>query len=156
MNENLKKIFEELTKDEKLIEKVAEINNLYPDLEENSKALVELAKEIGIDITVEEIFDSNNTISEELSDEELNQVAGGKMIGVDKGQGMLYYSDCMCVLGGGGSGDNLQKACACVLGGAGELTREGKKLKNIIGDTVALKCVAVGVHEAELMDYYNK
>ena len=96
MTDNMKKFLEEVSKDKKLIEKLQKA--------ETSEAVIALAKEIGFVLTSEDLK-SKETISE-ISDDELEAVAGGKI--------------CTCVLGGGGKGDDNEKTCACVIGGGGE------------------------------------
>ena len=49
--------------------------------------------------------------AEELSDDELDTVAGGGDV------------SCACAMGGGGTKDSNDKTCACVLAGAGYSTQ---------------------------------
>lgn len=145
MNEKLKKLCEEISNSEELANKLKEINEKYPNKADNAKALVELAKEAGIEITEAELLapESSEPAYGELSDDELEQVSGGRISYNGGGNGYrTAKSDCFCVVGGGGKSDSLQKTCACVLGGGGEMTSEGKaifKVKN------ALVCPGVGI-----------
>lgn len=94
MVENLKKFFEEVSKDEEL---VAKIGN-----EKDVNALIAMAKDMGIELTAEDFLESN-----EISDDDLDTVAGGVDV------------SCACAMGGGGTKDSNDKTCACVIGGAG-------------------------------------
>ena len=97
MTDNMKKFLEEVSKDKELIEKLSKA--------ETPEAVIALAKEIGFELTAEDLK-SKETISE-ISDDELEDVAGGKK--------------CYCVLGGGGTGEEgVSKTCACVHFGFGE------------------------------------
>jgi bacteriocin-like protein len=71
----------------------------------------------------EAISDEAKQLVKGLSEEELQQVVGGKQ--------------CLCVLGGGGTGNgSYDSTCACVLGGAGMTDLGG-------GDTRCM-CPAAG------------
>ena len=63
--------------------------------------MIELLKEYGVSFTAEDFKAPEG----ELSDDELNAVAGG--------------GGCGCAVGGGGGGDEL--VCVCVLGGSGSI-----------------------------------
>ena len=63
--------------------------------------MIELLKEYGVVLTAEDFKAPEG----ELSDDELNAVAGG--------------GGCGCAVGGGGGGDEL--VCVCVLGGSGSI-----------------------------------
>ena len=104
MTENMKKFLELVSKNEELGKKLCEADK---------EAVIAMAKELGIALTNAD-FAQNN----ELSDDELDAVAGGGW-------------DCGCFMGGGGTGDGEitfvgetvnQKTCACVLAGAGMAT----------------------------------
>ena len=62
-----------------------------------------MAKELGVALTDEDF----EKPTEELSDDELDTVAGGGDV------------SCACAMGGGGTKDSNDKTCACVLAGAG-------------------------------------
>ena len=63
--------------------------------------MIEILKEYGVSFTAEDFKAPEG----ELSDDELNEVAGG--------------GGCGCAVGGGGGGDEL--VCVCVLGGSGSI-----------------------------------
>ena len=63
--------------------------------------MIEILKEYGVVLTAEDF----KVPEGELSDDELNAVAGG--------------GGCGCAVGGGGGGDEL--VCVCVLGGSGSI-----------------------------------
>ena len=96
MNENLKKFFEKVCADSALTEKVS--------TEKDPAAIVALAKELGFEFTEDDLLKKP---VEEISDDELDAVAGGSDV------------SCACALGGGGTKDSNDKTCACVLAGAG-------------------------------------
>lgn len=157
MSEKLKKFLEELSNNEELAEKLTEINEKYPDKEDNAKALAELAKEFGIDILAEDLLSATDTTDssdlKEISDDELEQVTGGKMkhstnrymVPCGMRTDETYVSDCFCLVGGSGSSDSLQKKCTCVIGGGGELTSAGKnQFAGFSGTKLALVCVGIG------------
>ena len=68
---------------------------------EMQEKMIELLKEYGVILTAEDFKAPEG----ELSDDELNAVAGG--------------GGCGCAVGGGGGGDEL--VCVCVLGGSGSI-----------------------------------
>ena len=106
MSENLKKFLELITSDKELEKKALACNDLGE--EKGKLAMIELAKENGIDLT-EADFEKKEA-SGELSDDELDAVAGGG-------------SNCGCFAGGGGGGvdasDGKVFGCACVAYGQG-------------------------------------
>lgn len=95
MSENLKKFFEKVSADEELAAKVS--------AEADVAKLIALAKELGFELTE---ADFKKPV-EEISDDELDNVAGGGDV------------SCACAMGGGGTKDSNDKTCACVLAGAG-------------------------------------
>lgn len=95
MNENLKKFLEKVSEDKALAEKVNANND--------PAALITLAKELGVELTEADL----KKPVEELSDDELDTVAGGSDV------------SCACAMGGGGTKDTNDKTCACVLAGVG-------------------------------------
>ena len=99
MNENLKKFLEKVSEDRALAEKVG--------AEKDPQALIALAKEMGFELTAADL----ERPAEELSDDELDTVAGGGDV------------SCACAMGGGGTKDSNDKTCACVLAGAGYSTQ---------------------------------
>ncbi len=101
MTENVKKLFELSSQDEKLRKALCEA----PDV----KSIISLAAEHGITLTEEELkMDASK--EQELDEDELALVAGG--------------GSCFCFVGGGGKsqvwqGHDYENTCICVLGGAG-------------------------------------
>lgn len=116
MSENLKKVLEYFVSNPEYIDKIAEINEKYPDRDENVAQIIALAKEAGFELTEEDV-----NIPEDVSVDELNSVAGGRIID-DYG-----HSSCRCYVGGGGTADEWQKTCACVGYGMGLFTEKGKE-----------------------------
>ena len=95
MTENLKKFLELVSKDEAL---AAKIGTMGKD------ELIALAKGLGIELTD---ADLTKPAAQELSDDDLDTVAGGSDV------------SCACAMGGGGTKDANDKTCACVLAGVG-------------------------------------
>jgi len=91
MTENVKKLLELVSQNEELAKK---LNGL------GKEEFIAAVKELGIELT-----DADLEQNAELSDDELDTVAGGKT--------------CVCVAGGGGEKSNNDALCWCVLGGAG-------------------------------------
>ena len=108
MSENLKKFLDLLGSDKELEAKALACNELGE--EKGRLALIELAKECGIELTAADLEKQEEPASRELDDDELDAVAGGAMA-------------CLCSAGGGGGGidDNDGKVigCACVAYGQG-------------------------------------
>lgn len=109
MTENLKKFLEALSSNEELGQKASAASQ---------EELLAMAKELGIELTEDDFKQE----SKELSDDELDAVAGGKA--------------CVCVAGGGGEKDTfnggrkdipLDNVCACVVVGTGTYTWKGRK-----------------------------
>ena len=94
-------------------EQLQKVLQEHPELNDRLKAItadsqtelqekvIELLKEYGVILTAEDFKAPEG----ELSDDELNAVAGG--------------GGCGCAVGGGGGGDEL--VCVCVLGGSGSI-----------------------------------
>ena len=93
MSETLKKFLEEISADEELMKKACTASE---------EEILALAKEKGYELTAEDLKKQ----ASELSEDELETVAGGK--------------SCYCALGGGGTGDGNEDTCACVVAGAGK------------------------------------
>ena len=108
--ENIKKFYEALSTDTAMRERAKTLSkNPASDEAEAFAEIIEFAKAEGYDFTAEELkafFSSGRTT--ELSDEELENVAGG---------GCKDTSGCVCLVGGGGTIDGV--TCACVAGGGG-------------------------------------
>lgn len=101
MSENLKLFLEKISEDKALADKVG--------AETNPEVLIAMAAEMGIALTADDFK------KQELSDDELDAVAGGGDV------------SCACALGGGGTKDSDDKACACVLAGAGYSKNGGER-----------------------------
>ena len=95
MTDNMKKFLEAVSRNKESIEKLKKA--------ETPEAVIALAAENGFTLTAEDLKPEPTT--GEVSDDELNAVAGGK--------------DCGCFLGGGGEATGKQGVCACVAAGAG-------------------------------------
>ena len=91
MTENMKKFLEIVSADRELSDR---LNGSTQD------GIIVAAKALGIELT-EADFEQTN----ELSDDELDAVAGG--------------GNCYCVIGGGGKKDSDDKVCACISYGQG-------------------------------------
>ena len=94
MTENMKKFLEAVSQHEELL---AKLNGM------GKEELLALAKELNVELTEADLVKP----AEELSDDELDTVAGGSDV------------SCACAMGGGGTKDNNDKTCACVLAGVG-------------------------------------
>ena len=119
MSENLKKFLEAVSKDENLREKAkAFVKN--EDKEQAIAAAINLAKQLGIELA-EADFEAPK---EEISEEELAVVSGGKLFERSCPEaGQEADGWCFCVLPGGGGGTMLDDGaicgCACVGYGQG-------------------------------------
>ena len=103
MSDNLKKFLELVSKDENLKQKMQSFNEMEP--KKAIQASIALAKELGIELSEADFV--NKKADGELSDDELDAVAGG---------------DCGCFAGGGGNvtdSDGTELTCVCVAVGAG-------------------------------------
>ena len=109
MSENLKKFLELIGSNKELEAKALACNELGK--EKGKEAMLALAKECGIELTLAELEEKEEPASCELDDDELDAVAGGG------------ENTCFCVGGGGGGGidskDGKKYGCACVLYGQG-------------------------------------
>lgn len=106
MSENLKKFLEAVSANEKLAEKAGESSR---------EELLAMAKELGLALTEEDFWQE----SKELSDDELDAVAGG--------------GTCVCVVGGGGKRSANDKSCACFTGGWGYTTDRHERCLCVVG-----------------------
>ena len=108
MSENLKKFLALIANNKELEAKALACNELGE--EKGKEALLALAKECGIELTAADFEKKEKSASGELSDDELDAVAGGG-------------SNCGCFAGGGGGGidasDGKVFGCACVAYGQG-------------------------------------
>lgn len=103
MTENMKKYLELISRDEEAQKKLNEQKS--SSIQEAKERIIADAAEKGITLTEEDF--AANAETGELSDDELEAVAGGK--------------ECVCVIGGGGTATSeiYEDTCACVLAGAG-------------------------------------
>lgn len=108
MTENIKKLLELASSNEELKTKLTEASK---------DELIAIAKEQGINLCDED-FEAKPA---DLSDDELDSIAGGKK--------------CYCALGGGGTGEdsNNTKTCACVGSGAGNTKSGGVRCACVLG-----------------------
>ena len=116
MNGLKEKLFEIASQDEGFVERF--------NAAESPEAVVELLKGKGLDVTAEDLQALAQPAGQEaveLSDEELEAVAGG--------------DDCYCVVGGGGTAGGVDRTCGCVIEGLGTFTEKNGK----IGD----RCICV-------------
>ena len=111
MNDKLKEFLKIISANDELKEKFSTMVKKESESEANFKALIELANECGYDLTMEDLNEEPAQV-ENLSDEELGQIAGGGW--------------CGCISGGAGqagAGNFLNDGlnCVCVSAGAGTL-----------------------------------
>ena len=107
MNDNLKEFLRKASADDALF---AEMQSLEGEADKKATVAraIELAKGVGIELT-----DADFEVPEsELDAKELEAVAGG-------------WTECACVVGGGGSKDEDGKTCVCILGGQGDAQGSG-------------------------------
>lgn len=108
MSENLKKFLDLIASNKELEAKALACNELGE--EKGRLALIELAKECGIELTAADLEKQAEPASRELDDDELDAVAGGA-------------TACWCGVGGGGTGrdanDGKVIGCGCVGYGQG-------------------------------------
>ena len=95
MTENFINFMKEVSKDEALSAKLGK--------ESDPKVIMAIAKDMGFVLTEADLARE----PEELSDDDLDDVAGGDAV------------NCSCAMGGGGSKDENDKTCACVAAGFG-------------------------------------
>lgn len=140
MNENIKDFYAALSKDEAMKSRAQALNAQYKDPQPEEKAVAEdiaaFAKSEGFAFTAAEFTEYNKAQSKELSDDELEAVAGGAScicpVGGGGTSGLLNCicaivgygertADCTCNPGGVGSSANAQKnVCFCFVGGSGK------------------------------------
>ena len=110
MSENIKKFLERVSANEELSKKLCSADR---------KAVIAMAKDLGIELTEADFVQAN-----ELDEDELDAVAGGEYCG---GVGEVdEIVSCFCSVGGGGTKkDANDKTCACVLYGQGDNKNDG-------------------------------
>lgn len=99
----MREFLELMERNEELKNKVAQMD---ADIHTQVSDYIALAAEYGVELTE---ADFQPASAGELSEDELDAVAGGKT--------------CACVMGGGGTGEDVTntKTCACVMGGGGQM-----------------------------------
>ena len=110
MSENIRKFLERVSANEELSKKLCSADR---------KAVIDMAKDLGIELTEADFVQAN-----ELDEDELDAVAGGEYCGgVGEVDGIV---SCACSVGGGGTKkDANDKTCACVLYGQGDNKNDG-------------------------------
>ena len=148
--EKVKLFYKALANDAGMKERAAKLTETFgeqPDQAAATAAILAFAKAEGYDFTTDELAAYAETLPKpqagtELSDDEMNAVAGGMM-----GAGPQHYTPCWermcgCPIGGGGThtGDdecNTGKiTCACVVGGGGKKCSKGKCLVCVVAGVV--------------------
>ncbi|MDR2560747.1 MAG: Nif11-like leader peptide family natural product precursor [Holophagales bacterium] len=121
--EKVKEFYKALSSDEAMKERAkAMLDKGKPaDEAEAAGAVIAFAKSEGYDFTAEELKAFASAGARELSDEELENVAGG----------CSGYAKCFCFFAGGGSQDGV--TCACVGVGIGG-SNPGPGLKCYVGE----------------------
>ncbi|MEL7622574.1 MAG: Nif11-like leader peptide family RiPP precursor [Clostridiales bacterium] len=118
--ENIKKFYEALAQDKAMQERAKVLNDTKPGEEaEAFAAIVAFAAQEGYSFTTAELAEYNKAQSKELSDDELEAVAGGAtcvcvFVG-SGGNGLM----CACVVGGVGDNKTKKTVCVCPIGGGG-------------------------------------
>ena len=103
MSENMKKFLELVSKDENLKKKLEELDDTV--YEQASQAGIALAKEFGIELSEADF--GRKKSDGELSDDELDAVAGGARLAKSDEPDSIWNDDCICACvtsGGGGPG----------------------------------------------------
>ena len=114
MSENMKKFLELVSKDEEMKKRMMDFNDM--EIEKSIQASIVFAKELGIELTEDDFAQEN--VAGELTDEELDAVAGGGGCGcpaLGAGEGPGY--SCFCFAFGNGSANCV---CPAVGGGTDE------------------------------------
>jgi len=120
--ENVKKFYDELASSEALKEKAAKLNEKYNETEKMDEEavtadIIAFAASEGYNFTAEELAaytkTAGNPAPQELSQDELNAVAGGS------NSCRVCFGTCYCILGGFGKHYDPEWVCVCVLGGGG-------------------------------------
>jgi len=113
----MKDILEQIEQNPELKAKIEKLDKT-PD--STVQDFIKAAAEYGVELTE---ADFTPTGSEgELTDDELEAVAGGKSL-----------NPCICFMGGGGESYGNEKTCACVFGGGGEYLDNSARCVCVIG-----------------------
>ena len=111
----MKRLLEEMEKNQELKAKIEELDK---NTESTSKDYIQVAAEYGIEIKEEDFKPAQG----ELTDDELDAVAGGEF--------------CTCAIGGGGAAtQHADNTCACVMGGGGEYSYGGCRCVCVLAGT---------------------
>jgi len=120
--EKVKQFYEALANDEKMKEKAMELNKKHsgeqPDEVAVTAEIIAFAAAEGYVFTAEEyaaFVQHLKSGSTELSDDELESVAGGFFAHKD----FPCWNNCLCVVGGAGQHSNPRLTCACAAAGYG-------------------------------------
>lgn len=105
MTDAMKKLLELVSQNEELQQKFQGLNK---------DEFIAAAKDLGIEITEADLEQNA-----EISDDELDAVAGG--------------GTCVCVMGGGGKRSNNDKSCGCFGGGWGYTTDRHERCICVVG-----------------------
>ncbi|WP_027397934.1 Nif11-like leader peptide family natural product precursor [Anaerovibrio lipolyticus] len=133
--ENVGKFYDKLAQDAALAEKLNALDKKFADTNEGSaddiafreKAVaaivIPLAKEVGLPFTLEELkeYEQEQLKEMNLSEDELDQVAGGRFKGAGGGNGESSKSGAYCAFLGVGFGKTTRKgntAYCFILGGS--------------------------------------
>lgn len=117
----MKKLLEQIEQNPELKAKIEELDN---NASSKPQDYIKVAAEYGIELTEEDFKPACG--QGELSDDELNAVAGGEecICGIGGGGGVGkavgYDEVCVCVLGGGGKYTSGDTRCVCVVAGGGD------------------------------------
>ena len=126
MTDNMRKFLEAASQDTEFLEKFSKA--------ESQEAIVALAAEKGFALT-EEDLKQEQPVSGDVSDDELDAVAGGQT--------------CACVLGGGGKASGSSKTCACFMGGVGNIELPWVTKDGMHFTSEYLRCVCPGAGGGE-------
>jgi len=138
--ENVKKFYDALANSDALKEKAAKLNEKYNETEKADEEaitadIIALAASEGYSFTAEELAAYTKTAGkpapQELSQDELNAVAGGSNACV------VCFDKCICIVGGGGVHQDTHWVCVCVVGGVGGKCSRGYYLSCMVGGALS-------------------
>ena len=123
--------FEEVSKNEALKKELAKAEEGLNSLGKSeiktffNKKFLPIIKTYGFNFTYQDLLDYKQSLNlkdgDEISDDFLNQVSGGKYR-KDANCGCAVMGmtvDCMCIIPGAGGGNKLHSVCACLIAGGG-------------------------------------